>query len=46
MTNRVYESLNDYLVPVKSNYWFCPVEGHYLYITHLDTCEATHTVWE
>jgi hypothetical protein len=44
--NSIYESRNDYLVIEKSNYWFCPIEGHYLFKNHLELCDANHTVWE
>lgn len=43
--NSIFESKSDYLVVNKSDYVYCPVAGHYFYKNHLDSCEATHTVW-
>ena len=43
--NSLHENKSNYLVVDKSEYYYCPIEGHYLYKNHLELCDATHTIW-
>lgn len=44
--NSLYENRNSAFDVEHSDYYYCEKLGHYLYKSHLELCEANHTVWE